>query len=258
MAARDNLLMAAGEDGSYSLLNLDTCAMPERGSLTDDRYVEVNSIEMSTSRSGALHAYVTTNDFTVRNIDMTTLQVMATFPTEWYANYATQSPDKHMICVVGDHHDGKVFSVNSREVIATLVGHRQHTFACAWSPDSRLIATGSDDMSVILYDTRRMDEPLHIISNNIYSSVRSLRYSEDGRFLFLSEDCDGVKIIDTTTDYTKGQAIGFIGDVSGFAISPSDAESMFIGTAGEPFSSLLEFERSPSKWDEDMHDFLWI
>ncbi|KAF9158250.1 hypothetical protein DFQ26_007823 [Actinomortierella ambigua] len=257
MTARDDCLLAAGEDGEFALLNLRTCAPPLQGSLTDGKHVEVNSIEMSTSRSGAFHAYITTNDHIVRNIDLGTMNVLATFPAEWFANYASQSPDKHMICVVGDHNDAKVFSVNSREQIATLVGHKLYSFACAWSPDGRLVATGSDDMTVLMYDTRRMDEPLFMLMNDIHSSVRSLRFSDDGRFLYLGEDTDCVKIVDASSDYTKGQSIEFIGDVTGIAVASPGAEGLFIGTSGKPFSSLLEFERSTTSDDDYQDDPFW-
>ncbi|KAG0266567.1 hypothetical protein DFQ27_009677 [Actinomortierella ambigua] len=229
MTARDDCLLAAGEDGEFALLNLRT----------------------------SFHAYITTNDHIVRNIDLGTMNVLATFPAEWFANYASQSPDKHMICVVGDHNDAKVFSVNSREQIATLVGHKLYSFACAWSPDGRLVATGSDDMTVLMYDTRRMDEPLFMLMNDIHSSVRSLRFSDDGRFLYLGEDTDCVKIVDASSDYTKGQSIEFIGDVTGIAVASPGAEGLFIGTSGKPFSSLLEFERSTTSDDDYQDDPFW-
>ncbi|KAF9969067.1 hypothetical protein BGZ73_008745 [Actinomortierella ambigua] len=257
MSTRNDCLLAAGEDGEFSMLNLRTCEPPVQGSLTGGRHVEVNSIEMSTSRSGASHAYITTNDHVVRNIDLETLSLLNTFPAEWFANYATQSPDKHMVCVVGDHVDGKIFSVNSREAIATLKGHTQFSFACAWTPDGRLVATGSDDMSVMVYDTRQMTWPLMTLTNDIHSSVRSMRYSDDGRFLYFAEDGDSVKIIDASTGYRKGQSIDFIGNIAGFAVTSPDSESLIIGASGQPYSSLLEFERSTADDDEDKDDPYW-
>lgn len=91
-----------------------------------------------------------------------------------------------MIAIVGDGLDGQVLSVNSKEVIATLKGHQRFSFSCAWSPDSRMLATGSDDQSTCIYDTRKMSDPLHVLGSDIKESVRALRYSACGRYLVMA------------------------------------------------------------------------
>src|SRR5690554_1713649 len=91
-----------------------------------------------------------------------------------------------MIGIVGDNREGQIMSVNSREKIATLKGHQRFSFSVAWSPDSKMIATGSDDMSTCIYDTRMMSDPVHILSRDICTSVRALRYSSCGRYLVMS------------------------------------------------------------------------
>ncbi|KAF9429769.1 hypothetical protein BGZ94_009537 [Podila epigama] len=213
MAAMDDTLLLGGEDGSFTCMNLRTREKPVVGSFTNGEYVEINSIEMSRSRSGAAHAY-----------------------------YVTQSPDGHMIAIVGDGEDGQVLSVNSKEVIATLKGHQRYSFSAAWSPDSRMLATGSDDQSTCIYDTRNMSEPVHILGSEIKESVRALRYSSCGRYLVMAEERDYIHIVDTASDYHDAQKIDFIGDVSGISLTP-DGESLFAGVSSVDFSSILEFER---------------
>ncbi|KAF9369005.1 hypothetical protein BGX21_006206, partial [Mortierella sp. AD011] len=275
MAATDNLLLAGGEDGSFVFMNLETCTNPIYESFTDGGYMEVNGIEISHSRAGKIHAYVSTNDNQVRCVDMATLETYATYPTDWFVNYASQSPDGHMIALVGDDVDGQVMSVNSREKIATLKGHQRYSFSVAWSPNSMMLATGSDDRSTCIYDTRMMSDPVHILGKDIQQSVRSLRYSVCGQYLVMAdrvataqrpmlytntiasqkceikEDRNYVHIVDTTSDYSKAQKIDFIGDISGVSLTP-DGEGLFIGVSNSvEFSSILEFERLHMSSDGD-------
>ncbi|GJJ73898.1 hypothetical protein EMPS_06256 [Entomortierella parvispora] len=238
LAALDNMIMLGGMDGNFTFMNLQTCMNPIRSSITD---VEVNAIEMSLSRTGDPHAYFSTNDREIRCMDLRTLEQKATFPTGWFVNYTSQSPDGHMIALVGDDLDGEVMSVNSREKIATLTGHQRYSFSVAWSPDSTHLATGSDDRSTCIYDTRMMNKPIHILGADIRESVRSLRYSSCGRYLVMAEESNYVHIVDTASDYTKAQKIDFVGDISGISLTP-DAESLFIGVSYVDFSSILEFE----------------
>ncbi|KAG0057400.1 hypothetical protein BGZ83_010859 [Gryganskiella cystojenkinii] len=235
LAAMDDLLMVGGMDGGFSFMNLQTCKNPVLGSFSDTDYFEVNAIEMSRSRTGDPHAYVSTNDKHVRCLDLRTLEQKASYPTNWFVNYTAQSPDGHMIALVGDDKNGEIMSVNSRERIATLTGHRWHTFSAAWSPTSTMLATGGDDRSTCIFDTRMMNRPVHILGSEIQESVRSLRYSSCGRYLAMAEDSSRVHIVDTASDYTKAQVIDFVGDISGISFTP-DAESLFIGVSNVHFS----------------------
>ncbi|KAF9198486.1 hypothetical protein BGZ49_000692, partial [Haplosporangium sp. Z 27] len=260
MAALDNLLLTGGEDGSFTFINLETCKAPIYDTFTNGGHMEVNGMEISYSRTGKPHAFISTNDYRVRCVDMSTLEITSIYPTDWFVNYTSQSPDGHMIALVGDHVDGIVMSVNSRDKIATLKGHQRYSFSVAWSPDSQMLATGSDDHSTCLYDTRMMSDPVRIISKEIQQSVRSLRYSSCGKYLVMAEDRDYVHIVDTASDYTKAQKIDFIGDISGISLTP-DGEGLYIGVSNTvPFSSILEFERVHklnNDWMIDDDDISW-
>ncbi|KAF9571848.1 hypothetical protein EC968_010576 [Mortierella alpina] len=240
MAAMDEYLLVGGEDGSFTFMNLQTCHGPIFDTFT---HGEVNGVEMSHSRTGGPHAFISTNDFFIRCVDLRTLQTPVKYPTDWFVNYTSQSPDGHMIGIVGDDVDGQVMSINSREKIATLTGHQRYSFSVAWSPDSRMLATGSDDRSTCIYDTRKMSHPVHILSKDVLESVRSLRYSSCGRYLFMAEDRNFVHVVDASSDYTKAQRIDFIGDISGISPTP-DGEGLYVGVSSVEFSSILEFEKS--------------
>jgi len=256
MAAMDEYLMVGGEDGSYTFMNLQTCDNPVFDSFTTVHYLEVNGIEITRSRTGDPIAYMSSNDHIdhqLRCLDLNTLQVSATFPTSAFINFASQSPDGHMLAVVGDETDGHVMSVNSRENIATLKGHQRYSFSVAWSPDSRMLATGNDDRSTCIFDTRMLSSPVHILSQDVQESVRSLRYSSCGRYLAMTEDRHYVHIVDTTTDYSQAQKIDFVGDISGISFTP-DGEGLYIGVSSIDFSSLLEFEKVRPTWGGNKYD----
>ncbi|KAF9135889.1 hypothetical protein BGW39_010704 [Mortierella sp. 14UC] len=253
MAAMDEFLMVGGEDGSFTFMNLQTCENPVYDSFTTEHYLEVNGIEITRSRTGA---YMSSNDHVdkqLRCLDLTTLQVTATFPALKFANFASQSPDGHMLALATDELEGHVMSVNSREKIATLKGHQRFSFSVAWSPDSRMLATGNDDRSACVYDTRMLTTPVHILSQEVQESVRSLRYSSCGRYLAMAEDRHYVHIVDTTTDYSQAQKIDFVGDISGISFTP-DGEGLYIGVSSIDFSSLLEFEKFRPSWGGAKYD----
>ncbi|KAF9933612.1 hypothetical protein FBU30_005051 [Linnemannia zychae] len=238
MAAMDEFLMVGGEDGSYTFMNLQTCENPIYDSFTTEHFLEINGIEITRSRTGAPIAYMSSNDHIdhkLRCLDLKTLQVIKTFPASTFANFASQSPDGHMLALVSDDVNGQVMSVNSQELIATLKGPQRHCFAVAWSPDGRMLATGSDDRSTYIYDTRMLSDPVHILSREIQDSVRSLRYSSCGRYLAMAEDRHYVHIVDTTTDYSQAQKLDFVGDISGISFTP-DGESLYIGVSSIDFS----------------------
>ncbi|KAF9928086.1 hypothetical protein BGZ65_006425 [Modicella reniformis] len=219
MAAMDEFLLVGGDDGSFTFMNLQTCESPVFGTFTNGEFMEVNSIEISFSRTGVCVVSIWDHWKHVRPFRPPGL------PT----------PDGHMIGVVGDDFDALVMSVNSQETIATLKGHQRYSFSIAWSPDSRMIATGSDDRSTYIYDTRKMTDPVHILSKDIVDSVRSLRYSPCGRYLVMAEDRNFIHVVDTTTDYSVAQKIDFVGDISGISLTP-DGEGLFVGVSSVSFS----------------------
>lgn len=81
--------------------------------------------------------------------------------------------------------------------------------------------------------------------------IRSLRFSDDGRFLAMAEPADFVHIYDAASGYAKCQEIDLFGEIAGCAFSP-DAGTFFVSISDATYSSLLQFERSgcrsPAEW----------
>lgn len=75
----------------------------------------------------------------------------------------------------------------SKRLVATLRGHQDYSFACAWSPNGNIIATGNQDKSTRLYDIRNTSTTLKVLVSEL-ASPRSLRYSSDGKMLAVTEE----------------------------------------------------------------------
>ena len=111
--------------------------------------------------------------------------------------------------------------------MASVVGHKDYSFATAWHPEGHIFATGNQDKTCRVWDVRDLSKSLAVLKGNM-GAVRSLRFSSDGQFLVVAEPADFVHVYDTKANYSKQQEIDFFGEISGVSLSPDD-ESLFIG-----------------------------
>lgn len=58
----------------------------------------------------------------------------------------------------------KIWDTKSGRLEHTLEGHLAGISTIAWSPDSTLLASGSDDKSIRLWDVEKVRHPLHSAS----------------------------------------------------------------------------------------------
>lgn len=126
-------------------------------------------------------------------------------------------------------------------MIGTLQGHLDYSFASAWHPDGRVLATGNQDTTCRLWDIRNLSQSMAVLKGRM-GAIRGLKFSLDGRFMAMAEPADFVHIYETVADYSSAQEIDLFGEIAGISFSP-DAESLFVGIADRTYGSLLEFSR---------------
>ncbi|CAG8604151.1 39341_t:CDS:10 [Gigaspora margarita] len=210
IACKDNYLLVGGLYGEYACRRLDADPI-HFGTITTDSNGITNHMDIIESRTGGL------NDRKSRIMDLATLKFIDTYDFQWPVNCTAVSPNKKLLCVVGDDTDTVIASADSGKNIATLKGHIDYSFACCWSPDGRIIATGNQ------------------------GAVRSLHFSEDGRYLAMAEPADFVHIFDAHT-FDRSQVIDLFGEIAGVTFTP-DTDGLYIANADENFGCILEYER---------------
>ncbi|CAG8603122.1 4329_t:CDS:10 [Funneliformis mosseae] len=242
IACKDNYLLVGGLYGEYACRRLDAEPV-QYGTITNDTNGITNHMDIIESRTGSIVAVISSNDKKSRIMDLATTRFIDTYDFEWAVNCTSVNPNKDLLCVVGDNTDTVVVNADTKKTVATLKGHFDYSFACCWSPDGKIIATGNQDKTTRLYDIRNMSKAFNVLGAKI-GAVRSLHFSEDGHYLAMAEPADFVHIFDTHT-FEQSQVIDLFGEIAGVTFTP-DTDGLYIANADENYGCILEYEKSPS------------
>ncbi|KAI8611643.1 hypothetical protein BC830DRAFT_1140398 [Chytriomyces sp. MP71] len=235
---------------------------PRMAVVTTDPMGITNHVELKEDRNGVPIGIISSNDNAARLMNMDRLQITSEFDFPWAVNCASLSPDKRLICVSGDHTDSSIVSADSGDEAIQLTGHIDFSFACAWSPCGRYVATGNQDITTRVYDVRNASKAL-VVLPAVMGAVRSLRFTDDGAFLAAAEPCDFVHVYDFAgslpsanaaagsrsgtgplgTDAFRSQVIDFFGEISGISFTPDGGDTLFVGVSDARYGSILEYER---------------
>ena len=238
LAAFDNLLLCGGFDGQFVVKRLDASNDPVRiGTITTDLDSITNHFHMLENSK----CIISSNDKRLRILDLNTLSFSATFATDWSVNCAARSPDKAMVCAVGDSIDSLLLDATSGKVLDTLKGHRDYSFACAWSPCGTFLCTGNQDKTTRIYDIRRTDRVLSVLQGKM-AAIRSLSFS--GPQLVMAEAADFVHVIDIATD--TSQVIDFFGEIGGITIH---SDNLFIANGDDNIGCIMQFRKTNTVCD---------
>lgn len=86
-----------------------------------------------------------------------------------------------------------------------------------------------------------MSKSVFALGGNV-STISSISFTSDGRFMAMSEKQDFVHVYDVGADFKREQEINFFGYVSGLCFSP-DTEYLFISVSMFTFPTLLLYNR---------------
>jgi WD40 repeat protein len=109
-----------------------------------------------------------------------------------------------------------------------LPGHSDMVTAVAYSPDGKIIASGSNDRTIKLWDT---SSHLSLVTFNGHSGpISALAFSPDGKTLASSSQDSTVKLWDTVLHQEIPTRIGHTGAVQSLAFSP---DGKILATGGD-------------------------
>ena len=101
--------------------------------------------------------------------------------------------------------------------VRTLTGHTDRVLSVAYSPDGGILATGSADRTVRLWDVVKGEQIAEVTG---FTHRPSAVYSPDGRTLATSGNWGEVRILDGVTGEHKQTLVGHTSRVSALAYSP--------------------------------------
>ncbi|KAG8498986.1 hypothetical protein CXB51_005425 [Gossypium anomalum] len=254
LAVKDNFMVAGGFQGELTFKGWNSCGFYvvnqhlDRKGVTfctrttyDDNAI-TNAIEIYDSLRGGINFMASNNDCSVREYDTERFQLLNHFQFPWPVNHTSVSPDQRLITVVGDDLDGLLVDSQNGKTVATVVGHRDYSFASAWHPDGRIFATGNQDKTCRVWDIRNLSMPIVTLKGNL-GAVQSIRFSSDGQFMVVAEPADFVHVYNIRAGFQKRQEIDFFGEISGVSLSPDD-ESLYIGIWDRTYASLLQYNKN--------------
>lgn len=254
LTAAEGVLVVGSFEGAYAMKSLSANfeSRPTTGVITrNGDNGSTNHIQnFLDRRSGLPQAAFSSNDSTVRVLDCTTDTWVRTHHFPYQVNCSATSPDGRLRLLVGDDCHPILADAEKGELLATLPGHTNFGFACAWAPDGITMATGAQDGFVQVWDARMLKQPLQRIPMEMAGS-RTLQFSPLGggkRVLVIAEPADFVHVVDAQTFESK-QVIEFFGEIAGISMPP-DGTRLYIANQDPTYGGLMEFERCWGTGDE--------
>ncbi|XXG61261.1 hypothetical protein AAC387_Pa04g2965 [Persea americana] len=241
MAVKDNLMVAGGFQGEIICKYLNHPGVAFCTKITNGENAITNAVDIYRSSNGSTQLMTANNDSHVRIFDTEKFALLRCFSFPWSVNNTSVSPDGKLLGILGDNTDCLIADAISGKGIETLKGHLDYSFASAWHPDGRILATGNQDTTCRLWDVRNLSKSLAVLKGRM-GAIRSIKFTSDGRFMAMAEPADFVHIYDTQSDYRKAQEIDLFGEIAGISFSP-DTEALFVGVADRTYGSLIEFNR---------------
>ncbi|KAI8973008.1 hypothetical protein BDB01DRAFT_808345 [Pilobolus umbonatus] len=252
LTSKYNILFAGGFQGECVWKVLDDHSIPLRYNqmMYQENIGITNYTEIIENKHGLKQCIVSNNDSCTRYINLETTQIENTLSLAFPINCSSMSPNKNILCLVGDSTETHLVDAYNGQAITIINEHHDYSFSCCWSPDGNTFVTGNQDKTSRVYDIRNTSQSLCVLGTHI-GAVRSLHFSNDGRYLAAAEPLDYVHIYETNY-YDSCQVIDMFGDIAGVCFTPDDS-GLLIANADARLGGLFEFQRV-----DDMIDFYYI
>ena len=163
--------------------------------------------------------------------DLSTGEKVGDLPEEWRGTWVAQSPDRKRWVSLDPDGFLKVGDLPERKNLSRQHAHHDHGRAVAYSPDGKLIATGSE--RVLLWDALTMTR---IAPLEYDAAVWSVAFSPDGNWLVSTHGDGSILIWDVLKRELSANLREHSGAVRAIAIAPDGKR---LATASEDYSVIL-------------------
>ncbi|KAK4168585.1 beta transducin-like protein HET-D2Y [Cladorrhinum sp. PSN259] len=150
--------------------------------------------------------------------------VVENYPLQVYASALVFSPARSITRGLFRQEErkwitsGPIVEDNWNACRQTLEGHRDSVFSVAFSPDSKWVASGSDDKTIKIWDAATGSCTQTLEGHRIY--VNSVAFSPDSKWVASGSDDKTIKIWDAATGSCTQTLEGHRGYVNSVAFSP--------------------------------------
>ncbi|KAL9647995.1 hypothetical protein ABK040_016686 [Willaertia magna] len=236
-------IVAGGFKGEIIIKNIENENIIYNNRITFENNSIVNYIDFSKNSNNLL---IANNDGYIRYYDLPTMDIISHKKFNYCINNSVlqKTINGNLIIAIGDAHDVIVYDKITNKEVFTLKGHFDYSFAADWNPIKEYqFATGSQDRTTCIWDLR-MPNKAYCKLPAILGAIRSVHYSEDGRFLCSAEPADFLHLYDVESNFEREQQLDVFGEIVGVSFSKGDGgKSLFVGMYDRQYKSVMEFNR---------------
>ncbi|MCC5658291.1 serine/threonine protein kinase [Nostoc sp. XA010] len=128
------------------------------------------------------------------------------------------SPDGYTLASASDDKNIKLWDLNTKKVLANLLGHSQAVKSVTFSPDGKILATASNDKTIKLWQVETLKEICTLLGHA--HAVKSVAFSPDGQILASGSWDKTIKLWDVNTGREICTIAGHQLKVNSVAFSP--------------------------------------